>query len=115
MNGSAAPKKAQLDLHLGKKFVDNLWTPARHHALFGGRGSAKSWSVASFLTVIGGQQSKKIVCARQFQNSIRDSSKALIEKRIQSLGFDGHYSVTDQYITHQGLLLDSRLWIPDVT
>jgi len=97
---NAPAPKAQLDLHLGEKFVRNLWAPARHHALFGGRGSAKSWSVASFLTVIGGQQTKKIVCARQFQNSIRDSSKALIEKRITSLGFTGHYKVTDQYITH---------------
>jgi len=94
------PQKKQLNLHLGEKFVQNLWTPARHHALFGGRGSAKSWSVASFLTVIGGQQSKKIVCARQFQNSIRDSSKALIEKRINALGFTGHYKITDQFITH---------------
>ena len=68
-----------------------------------GIGLCWNLDVASFLTVIGGQQNKKIVCARQFQNSIRDSSKALIEKRIQSLGFDGHYSVTDQYITHQGL------------
>lgn len=94
-------KTAQLDLHLGQKFVDNLWTPARHHALFGGRGSAKSWSIASFLTIIGAQEKKKIVCARQFQNSIRDSSKALIEKRIDTLGFKGHYKPTDQYIIHQ--------------
>jgi len=94
------PKK-KLDLHLGEKFVQNLWTPARHHALFGGRGSAKSWSVASFLPIIGAQQTKKIVCARQFQNSIRDSSKALIEKRISTLGFDGHYDITDQYIIHK--------------
>jgi phage terminase large subunit len=107
MNG-AAQKKTQLDLHLGEKFVQNLWTPARHHALYGGRGSAKSWSVASFLTVIGGQQTKKIVCARQFQNSIRDSSKALIERRITDLGFTGHYKVTDQYITHVDSFLGRR-------
>lgn len=97
----SAQKTAKLDLHLGQKFVDNLWTPARHHALFGGRGSAKSWSIASFLTIIGAQEKKKIVCARQFQNSIRDSSKALIEKRIDTLGFTGHWKETDQYLIHK--------------
>ena len=100
MNTATRPK-TQLDLHLGEKYVQNLWSPARHHAFFGGRGSAKSWSVASFLTIIGAKEKKKIVCARQFQNSIRDSSKALIEKRIDSLGFTGHYKPTDQYIIHQ--------------
>jgi phage terminase large subunit len=89
-----------LDLHLGEKFIQNLWTSARHHALFGGRGSAKSWSVASFLTIVGAQQTKKIICGRQYQNSIRDSSKALIERRIRDLGFQNHYKTTDQYITH---------------
>jgi phage terminase large subunit len=96
----AAQKTATLDLHLGEKFVTNLWTPARHHALYGGRGSAKSWSVASFLTIVGAQQTKKIICGRQYQNSIRDSSKALIERRIRDLGFQNHYKTTDQYITH---------------
>lgn len=102
MQQTAAHDIRDLECHLGQKFVDNLWTPARHHALYGGRGSAKSWSVATALSVISGQAKKKIVCARQFQNSIRDSSKALIEKRILQMGIRPQFHVTDQYIMHKG-------------
>src|SRR4029079_15278271 len=99
---SAAHDQRAINLALGEKYVKVLWTPARHKAIYGGRGSAKSWSVASALTIIAGQEKKKIVCARQFQNSIRDSSKALIEKRIETMGLRRQYHITDQYIYHRG-------------
>src|SRR6188474_1819436 len=79
---------------LGQKFVDTLFPPARHKALFGGRGSAKSWSVATYLAIIASNKRKRIVCARQFQNSIRDSSKELMEKRIRHLGMDRQFTTT---------------------
>ena len=83
-NGGAGGRA--IDCVLGEKYVRALWTPARHKAIYGGRGSAKSWSIATALSILAGQEKKKIVCARQFQNSIRDSSKALIEKRIEMMG-----------------------------
>lgn len=88
-------------LMLGQKFIDTLFAPARHKALYGGRGSAKSWSVASYLPLRGSRQRKRIVCARQFQNSIRDSSKELIEKRIWSLGLGPQHDVTDRTIVNK--------------
>jgi len=87
---------------LGQKFIDTLFTEARHKALHGGRGSAKSWSVATYLPIKACQQEKRIVCARQFQNSIRDSSKELVEKRIQALGLAPQFDITDRYIIHKG-------------
>ena len=103
MNAHAA-EHAQRSINsvMGEKYVRTLWTPARHKAIYGGRGSAKSWSVATFLAILSGQERKKIVCARQFQNSIRDSSKALIEKRLIHLGIRQQYHVTDQLIQHKG-------------
>ncbi len=87
---------------MGEKFVKALWTPARHIAIYGGRGSAKSWSVATYLSLISAQERKKIVCGRQFQNSIRDSSKNLLEKRLLTMGMRDQYHVTDQMIQHKG-------------
>ena len=99
----AAGKKAAAEAKLGQKFIDTLFAEnIRHKALHGGRGSAKSWSVATYLPIRGSQQRKRIVCARQFQNSIRDSSKELIEKRIRSLGMANQYTITDRYIIHDG-------------
>ena len=34
---------------MGKKFSDTLFVEARHKALYGGRGSGKSWAVATYL------------------------------------------------------------------
>jgi phage terminase large subunit len=95
-----SPAKA-VDVVLGDKFIKTLFTTARHKALFGGRGSAKSWSVATYLCVTAGKSQKRIVCARQFQNSIRDSSKELFEKRITHLGMDRQYDIQDQEIVHK--------------
>jgi len=87
---------------MGQKFIDTLFAPARHKALYGGRGSAKSWSVATYLAVLASRERKLIVCARQFQNSIRDSSKELVEKRIRMLGLEPQFDVQEQVIVHKG-------------
>lgn len=85
---------------MGRKFIDTLFCTARHKAIHGGRGSAKSWSVATYLGIVASKGQKRIVCARQFQNSIRDSSKELVEKRINALGLLPQFTVTERYITH---------------
>lgn len=87
---------------MGEKFVNTLFTEARHKALHGGRGSAKSWSVATYLSIIASNKRKRIVCARQFQNSIRDSSKELVERRLHHLGLIRQFTVTDRTIIHNG-------------
>jgi phage terminase large subunit len=98
-NGHAPSKLRSLDTPMGEKFVSTLVPQARHKALYGGRGSGKSWAVATYLIIEAGKSRKRIVCARQFQNSIRDSSKELIEKRIRDLGVEEQFLITDRSIT----------------
>jgi phage terminase large subunit len=86
---------------MGAKHVATLFCDARHKALHGGRGSAKSWSIATYLGIKASKLRKRIVCARQFQNSIRDSSKELIEKRIEKLGLSPQFDITERYIVHR--------------
>lgn len=95
------PPKRQLNVAFGEKFQRTLFQPARHKALCGGRGSAKSWSVATYLLIQALQNRKRIVCCRQFQNSIRDSSKELIEKRARDLQLADQFSFSDRSIDHQ--------------
>jgi phage terminase large subunit len=59
----------------------------RHRVLFGGRGGAKSTTIAYMLVVRARQGREQILCLREFQNSIRDSSKKLIEQCIDDLGW----------------------------
>ena len=96
-------RKAAAEAKLGQKFLDTLFVDGiRHKALHGGRGSAKSWSVSTYLPIQASKKKLRIVCARQFQNSIRDSSKELIEKRIRALGLSPQFTITDRYIIHEG-------------
>jgi len=45
----------------------------RYRVLYGGRGGAKSWAVARALLIKAAKTPLRILCAREFQTSIRDS------------------------------------------
>jgi phage terminase large subunit len=95
-----APSRGVIEANMGVRLRDTLFARARHKALYGGRGSGKSWAVATYLATVASQSRKRVVCARQYQNSIRDSSKELIEKRINDMSLNDQFSVTDRYIFH---------------
>ena len=63
-----------------------LFEPKRYKILYGGRGSAKSWSVARALIVLSMQNPIRILCARELQNSISDSVIALLADQIKVMG-----------------------------
>lgn len=52
-----------------------------------------SWSAASALVALGAHQELRIVCAREFQNSIDESVHALLSDRIHALGLDSYYRI----------------------
>ena len=69
-----------------------LWTPSRFKAFYGGRGSAKSQSVSLALTTMAREKPMRILCCREFQNSMKESSKLEIENRISECGFGSFFS-----------------------
>lgn len=75
-----------------------LFRPHRYKALRGGRGALKSWSVARALLTIGVQQPKRILCAREFQSSIKDSVHKLLSDQIGLLGYGQDYHIEKQAI-----------------
>lgn len=93
----AAPPQRGTEIRFGEKFL-RIFEKHRHKAFFGGRGSAKSHSVATYLVIAALQAPKRIVCARQFQNSLRDSSKELIEQKIHELGLAEHFRILEREI-----------------
>lgn len=76
--------------------------PVRHRVLFGGRGGAKSWTIAYKIVERARTSPMRILCTREYQNSIRDSSKKLIEDCIDRMCFgsrgDGFFKVTEHEI-----------------
>jgi len=71
---------------------------SRYRVLFGGRGGAKSWGVARALLIKGAQKQLRILCAREFQTSIRDSVHKLLCDQIIDLRLDGFYEITQASI-----------------
>jgi phage terminase large subunit len=63
-----------------------LFEPKRYKILYGGRGSAKSWSVARALIALSMQNPIRVLCARELQNSISDSVIALLADQIKAMG-----------------------------
>ena len=51
-----------------------LYRPHRYKVFYGGRGSGKSWAVARALIAMADFGRVRILCCREVQNSIRDSS-----------------------------------------
>jgi phage terminase large subunit len=70
-----------------------LFEPHRYKVARGGRGSAKSWSVARALLIQGKEKPLRIGCFREIQKSIKDSVHALLKDQIQLLGFGKEYEV----------------------
>jgi len=71
---------------------------ARYRVLYGGRGGSKSWNIARALLLKGCEQTIRVLCAREFQTSIKDSVHKLLCDQIYNLGIEAHYEITDRSI-----------------
>ena len=65
---------------------------ARYIAVKGGRGSGKSRSVATALNLRAAAKPLRILCVREIQKSIRDSSKRLLDDDAERNGLSSFYS-----------------------
>lgn len=73
--------------------LEALFTPSRYKVLYGGRGGSKSWGVARALLVKGSEKKLRILCAREFQASIKDSVHKLLSDQIIDLNLQSFYEV----------------------
>jgi phage terminase large subunit len=75
--------------------------PWRYTVYYGGRGSEKSWTVARYLIAKSLAKRSRILCTREFQNSIQESVHHLLEDQIFNLGLSSLFTVRESYITNQ--------------
>ena len=78
--------------------LEGLFKKSRYKVLYGGRGGAKSWGIARALLIKGAKDPIRILCAREFQTSIRDSVHKLLCDQIESLGLLSFYEITQTSI-----------------
>lgn len=75
-------------------FYSFLAEPYRYKSIYGGRGAARSWSCARMLLGIAAARKKRILCAREYQTSIKDSVHQLLTGQIHELGLEQYYYIT---------------------
>lgn len=98
----AEPQRVEIPEALGFLFDPPLGS-LRWRCAYGGRGSAKSWSFARALLVHGVARPLRVLCAREYQTSIRDSVHRLLSDQIVALNFSGCYTVQrDGIYGHNG-------------
>src|SRR3990167_9706279 len=77
-----------------KRLFDNDW---REAAVYGGRYSLKSHTVARFLIIRAREKKVRIACFREFQNSISESSHQLLADLIKQYELND-FKITDNAI-----------------
>lgn len=70
-----------------------LFEPHRFKVLYGGRDSAKSWSIARALLLQGAEEPLPIGCFREVQKSIKDSVHQLLSNQVEELGLSNFYEI----------------------
>lgn len=76
----------------------DLFTPSRYKAYHGGRGSAKSHSMASAVVLKGAQKPIRWLFAREIQKSLSASVHQLLTDKINLHGLQDMYKVTREGI-----------------
>lgn len=75
-----------------------LFRPFRYKAFYGSRGSAKTRSFAAALVAAAFDHHEIILCTREVQESLEDSSKKVLENTIKAMGLGGHFKSTKDQI-----------------
>lgn len=81
-------------------FVE-LYRPHRYKVFYGGRGSGKSWAVARALIAMADFGRVRILCCREVQNSIRDSSYQTLKDTAERMGLFDRFDFRESEIEHR--------------
>jgi phage terminase large subunit len=91
---TAAPERPRVSIPRAFTFlIEHPLGATRYRVAYGGRGSAKSWQFARVLLAAGADRPLRVLCAREFQASLRDSVLRLLEDQLPLLGLDAFYRV----------------------
>lgn len=75
---------------------------APYKVAYGGRGSGKSYFFAELAVEVARRTKTVILCAREFQGSIKDSVHKLIQDTIARLGYNREFEIQRDTIIHLG-------------
>ncbi len=88
-----APKVRDLFFSPTRKYI-----PSRYKCMHGGRGGLKSWGFGRTALALGTQRKLRIMCAREWQNSIQDSVHKLLSDQIDEMELSRYYDVQNNIV-----------------
>jgi phage terminase large subunit len=89
-----APRLKQLHATFPPSLVNPLFhDEARYRVFYGGRGGAKSWSIARAILLKGSVAPLRVLCVREFMSSVQDSVHKLLSDQVYELGLGDRYTV----------------------
>lgn len=86
------------DVDIPDKFFHIFAKRSRYRVWYGGRGSGKSWGIARALLVLALQKKVRVLCTRNYQVSIADSSHRLLSDQIKELKLESYFKITKSEI-----------------
>ncbi|CAG4887920.1 PBSX family phage terminase large subunit [Paraburkholderia saeva] len=78
--------------------LERLIYPKRLKIVYGGRGSAKTRTVVSILTAQASARRERVLCLREIQNSIEESSLAELSEEVERRDLAGSFVVGRKHI-----------------
>ena len=87
-------KNGEINFEYPEIFEPVFTTNKRHYVLKGGRGSGKSWFAALFVIINMLQRHCFVMVCREFQDTIKESSKLTLENMIKRLGVQDRFVVS---------------------
>lgn len=90
MNALARP---EVELRIPVKLLP-IFEPKRFKVMHGGRGGGKSHTAAQALIVLAMSAKHRILCVREVQKSLDESSKRVIEDYIERMGLGEYFTIT---------------------
>jgi phage terminase large subunit len=91
--GAVSRSAGVCPVEMPPKMLELFNDSARYRVCYGGRGAGRSWSFARALIVRSLQSRIRILCAREFQNSIADSIHTLLSDQIEALGLGRYFEI----------------------
>lgn len=88
----------QVEIKCPEKLLFFASTPCRLKGARGGRGAGKSWAVADTLLLKALECKRRILCGREYQNTISDSVHQLLIDRIENYGLEHLFTITTNEI-----------------
>ena len=95
-------------MQIPNKFKPFIEQPKTHNIFKGGRGGGKTRTIASLIIEIQNLAPLNVICGREIQKSLKESSFLVLRQEIDRLGFNHRFKINESDGTIENLFTGAR-------